>query len=288
MFSKSFFRRASLWTLIFVLLSILWGAWTRISHSGDGCGDRWPLCGPGLLPEGGKALVEWIHRLSSGLSLLMVLGLFALALKVYPKGHAARKFSLAALLLIISEALIGAVLVLARLTAMDMSALRAAVLSFHLINSLLLAGALALCHKAALAKSGAKIEIQKPLFYFALAFPLLALAGNIASLAGTLFPAESLKEALAMDFQPSAHIALRIRPLHPLLAFAFTFWLLGAAKAKKSLRRPAAATAGAALFGLATLLSLSPVWMKLTHLLTAYLLWIFLVSRSLQLSDRHK
>ena len=284
-FSKLLFRRASLWTLAVVLASILWGAWTRISHSGDGCGDRWPLCGEELLPESGKALVEWIHRLSSGLSLLMVLGLFALALKIYPKGHIVRKFALASLALIIVEALIGAVLVLARLVALDMSAMRVAVLAFHLINSLLLAGALTLCWQAAFAKT---ITVKKPLIYFALAFPFLALTGNIASLAATLFPAESLSEALAMDFLPSAHIALKLRPLHPFLAAAFAFGLLWTAAARKDLRLLAAGSLLVALFGFATLISLSPAWMKLTHLLLAYLLWIALVSLSLQKAEAQK
>lgn len=269
-----FFQRASLWTLLFVLGSILWGAWTRISLSGDGCGDSWPLCQGGMLPQGGKALVEWIHRLSSGLALLMVLGLFFLSLKVYAKGHVVRKLASASLILIIIEALIGAVLVLGRLVALDMSAARVIVLAFHLINSLLLAGALTLCLRAALAK---ELKVKKPLFYFAAAFPLLALTGNIASLAGTLFPAESLSEALSLDLLPSPHIAIQIRPLHPVLAIAFAGSLLLASAGRKALRLPAAGAALAALSGLAALLSLSPAYLKIGHLLLAYLLWAGLV-----------
>ena len=29
---------------VFTLVVIAWGAWVRISHSGDGCGDHWPKC----------------------------------------------------------------------------------------------------------------------------------------------------------------------------------------------------------------------------------------------------
>ncbi len=280
---KIFFQRACLWTLVFVLGSVLWGAWTRISLSGDGCGDSWPLCQGGILPQGGKAFVEWIHRLSSGLALLMVLGLFFLSLKVYARGHVVRKLALASLILIVIEALIGAALVLGRLVALDMSAARVIVLAFHMINSLLLAGALTLALRAARAKPlKIKLKIKKPLFYFAAAFPVLALTGNIASLAGTLFPAGSLSEALSLDLLPSPHISIQIRPLHPLLALAFAGSLLWAAARSRACRLPAAGAALAAGSGLAALLSLSPAYLKITHLLLAYLLWTGLVFLSFE------
>jgi len=64
--------------LFYTLLVILWGAWVRISHSGDGCGDTWPLCHGQMIPEAqqGKTWVEYSHRMMSGLFGLLILALF--------------------------------------------------------------------------------------------------------------------------------------------------------------------------------------------------------------------
>ena len=273
--TKKGFKSFSFFSLIFTLIVILWGAWVRFSHSGDGCGNDWPLCKGSLTPDSFAALMEWIHRATSGLSLLIVFSLVFLAFKVYPQKHLVRKLSLSTGVLILIEALIGAVLVLASLTGSDSSGLRMIVLAFHLINSLLLVAALTLCWQSAFAD---KISFKKPHIYFVGIFPLLALTGSIASLAGTLFPSESLMQSFLLDFMPESHITLKLRPLHPLLALGFvTFCLIAFSEKKKALAGMAVI---ALCSGIITLLSLSPVWMKLTHLLIAYSLWIVLVKSS--------
>src|SRR5690242_19087626 len=73
---------------------ILWGAYVRASHSGDGCGAHWPLCnGTVALPAAGqtKTLVEFAHRATSGLDGLLVLALLVWAFVKYERGHPARK-----------------------------------------------------------------------------------------------------------------------------------------------------------------------------------------------------
>ena len=54
--------------IYFTILSILWGAWVRISGSGNGCGSSWPLCGGVIIPEAEhkKTWIEFIHRLMTG------------------------------------------------------------------------------------------------------------------------------------------------------------------------------------------------------------------------------
>ena len=47
---------------------------------------------------------------------------------------------------------------------------------------------------------------------------ILGVSGGIAALGDTLFPAESLTEALQADFSPTTHIFLRLRLLHPVIA----------------------------------------------------------------------
>jgi heme A synthase len=53
---------------------ILWGAYVRVSGSGAGCGSRWPLCNGEILPLGAQAqtLIEFVHRVTSALSLVIV------------------------------------------------------------------------------------------------------------------------------------------------------------------------------------------------------------------------
>ena len=285
--SPSLFKKYSLFTLIFTLLTIFWGAWVRLSFSGDGCGNSWPLCEGRIFPENIKALIEWTHRFSSGLSLFLIFVLLVIAFKIYPKKHGVRIFSTASFVLILISALIGAILVLSGLVGGNIEKIRVLVLAIHSVNSLLLVGSLVLCYKMSLWKRRGEritesLKLRKPLIYFIALFPLLALTGNIASLAGQLFPSESLSSALALDLLPSAHISLKIRPLHPLLAVSFLLGLSFFAFSKKHLLTPVLAVLAVALFGFATLVFLSPLWMKMTHLILAYALWIFLLDFSLQ------
>ena len=272
--NKNFFKTYSLFTLIFTLLVIFWGAWVRLSFSGDACGKSWPLCNENLLPTDKSALIEWIHRSSSGLSIILIFILLVLSLKIYSPYHIVRVFSKSSFVLILIEALIGAFLVIYGLTGRNPENIRVFVLAFHLINSLLLVGSLSLCWRMSLWES---YQINKPQIYFVVFFPFLALTGNIASLAGQLFPSESLFHALSLDWLPSAHISLRLRPLHPLMAISFVFVLIWSSIFKKQLRYLGIAGFIVASFGFMTLVSLSPLWMKVGHLILAYGFWVFFV-----------
>lgn len=276
----------------------------RLSLSGDGCGESWPLCNEGFVPEGLPAWIEWIHRFSSGLALLLILFLWLLSRKLYLKNQAPRFFGFWSLVFILIEALIGAVLVLSGLVALNTNPIRIFVLAVHSVNSFLLVGSLVLVCKSSLCQSFLRedsslksslskksfalkdqITFNKPLIYFVLAFPLLALTGNIASLAGQLFPTQSLSSALALDLLPSAHLSLKIRPLHPLLAGLFLIVLTRLAFNRKKLWLPLLATALVVLIGFVALISLSPLSMKLFHLASAYSLAVFLVWRSVNIKS---
>ena len=279
MLNRNFFKQYSLLVILFTLITIFWGLWVRLSLSGDACGDSWPLCNQKILPENTSALIEWIHRGTSGLCVILILILMILALKIYPKNHIVRKFSIAGFVLICLEAFIGAFLVLSGFVGLNTEEVRVWVLAFHLINSLLLMGALSLSYRLSLWDH---FKIKKPHIYFALFFPLLALTGNMASLAGQLFPSLSLSQALALDLLPSAHISLKLRPFHPLLAIAFVLVLIGFSFSKKNLIILTISSLAVALFGFATLIALSPLWMKMGHLILTYGLWIFLVCSCVQ------
>src|SRR6266581_6525690 len=57
-------------------LLIVLGAVVRISGSGLGCGDHWPLCNGHLLPPLDlPTWIEWSHRLVAGIVSILVVAL---------------------------------------------------------------------------------------------------------------------------------------------------------------------------------------------------------------------
>ena len=271
--------------LAFNLLTIVWGAYVRASYSGDGCGSHWPLCNGEVIPAAGavKTLVEFAHRMSSGVAVLLVVGLVAAALRVRPKGDRVRGAAVAALGFIFVEALVGAALVKFRLVVRDDSAARAFVMSFHLANTFFLLGSLAL---AAWWSSGAaRVRLRGQgstplLFGVALAGALLVAAtGAVTALGDTLFPARTLAEGLRQDLSPATHFLLRLRALHPAIALVVGCYAVMLASYTANFARTSRAVVFVAqvLVGILNVTLLAPVWLQLTHLFTADLFWIALV-----------
>ncbi len=103
---------------------IVLGAVVRITGSGMGCGDDWPLCNGHLVPRLSDipTLIEWSHRLAAGGVSTLVLALAAVALLkrrelgVAGRGGPLRPALLAAGLLVV-QVLLGAVTVWLELPA---------------------------------------------------------------------------------------------------------------------------------------------------------------------------
>src|SRR6476660_4511606 len=115
--SRSRFATFS-WTVLFLNLAvILWGAYVRASGSGAGCGSHWPLCNGQIVPRSPslQTLVELTHRVTSGIALIAVLCLAVWAFIQFPRRHSVRWSALLAILFMLSEAAIGAGLVLLEL-----------------------------------------------------------------------------------------------------------------------------------------------------------------------------
>src|SRR5579871_6965781 len=62
------------------LLVVLWGALVRATGSGAGCGSHWPLCNGVVVPQVPElqTIIEFTHRLMSGVALIAVAALYAL------------------------------------------------------------------------------------------------------------------------------------------------------------------------------------------------------------------
>ena len=128
---------------------ILWGAYVRATGSGAGCGAHWPLCNGEVVPRAPDTatLIEFSHRVTSGLALVLVFVLAVWIWRTMAAGHPARRAAIASLVFIVIEALLGAGLVLFRLVANDESLARAMVMPLHLANTMVLLLCLTLtCH----------------------------------------------------------------------------------------------------------------------------------------------
>lgn len=275
------------------LFVILWGALVRATGSGAGCGRHWPLCNGEMLPQAAAAatLIEFTHRVTSGLALLLVVGLFWWSRRVLAQGHRARTAAGWALIFIGIEALIGAGLVLLELVGSNDSLGRAGYLAAHLLNTFLLLGALALTahwsvresSSSAPAGGGARWLLGGGLA----AILIVGMTGAIAALGDTLFPSQTVAEGFRADADPGAHFLVRLRVLHPVLAILAGLYLSVMVWAVERKRVTAArwgwgrAVTGLVLLqlgvGLTNLFLLAPTAMQLVHLLVADLLWIAVV-----------
>jgi heme A synthase len=91
--------RYSLVTLLANILVILWVAYVRATGARAGCGNYWPLCNGLIVPRSPalEIVVEFTHRLSSGVAFLLVLGLLILVRRDFTEGHRVRTFAAASM-----------------------------------------------------------------------------------------------------------------------------------------------------------------------------------------------
>jgi heme A synthase len=68
-------------TLAITVVVIVWGAVVRATGSGAGCGSHWPLCNGDVLPLAPttSTIIEFTHRLTSGLALVLSVVMFVWA-----------------------------------------------------------------------------------------------------------------------------------------------------------------------------------------------------------------
>ncbi len=294
---SSGFARFAWFVLAYNLVVIIWGVFLRASKSGDGCGQHWLTCHGEVIPSAPelKTVIEFSHRLTSGLAFFAVLILLIWAFRKFPKHSPVRKTALVSFVFIITEALVGAGLVLTGNTAETLTAARPFWMAGHLINTFILLAFLSL---TAWFASGGKLfnfktqpKILLLLLLAVIGILFVGMSGSVAALSSMLFPSETLAQGIADDFSTTSNILVRLRVSHPILSGAFAVYLIFLAGwlKMKFANLPNVVRWSNILsiliiiqiaFGSLTLLTLAPIVMQIGHLLLADLIWIAFVLMS--------
>ncbi len=287
------FARFAWGVLVLNLGVIIWGEVVRATGSGAGCGSHWPLCNGVVVPltPPVATLIEFAHRISSGLAFLLVAALLVWARRAYPAGHRIRWSAGAAMVFMIAETLAGASLVLFHWVADNVSLERVIVMPLHLSITFSLFASLVLT--AWWASGGAPLRLSKQgaalwlLGGSLLATLALGMAGAITALGDTVLPVASLTPGVYDNLSSSAQLLVGLRAWHPLIAIAAGIYLLSVANYLRAARNDVVVARFSAALTALFLLELGagvmniflkvPVWMQLAHLLLANLSWITLV-----------
>ena len=268
---------------------ILWGAYVRATGSGAGCGSHWPLCNGEVLPRSPDVamVIEFSHRITSGLALMAVVALLIWILRACPRSHPARRGGVLSLFFMLTEAAVGAGLVLFQLVADNATLARAMFMAVHLLNTFVLLACITLTAWWLSGGEALDFRERRPATWAVVggcaAIMLVSTSGAIAALGDTLFPSGSLADGLAADLSASSHVLIRLRVLHPVIAVggALTlFWLAPWLSGRSGLRGRRFARAVVSLvllqlgLGALNVFLLAPVTLQLIHLLVADAIWI--------------
>jgi heme A synthase len=274
--------------LLYNVLVILWGAFVRATGSGAGCGSHWPLCNGEVIPRAPavETLIEFTHRLTSGLSGLLVLVMVLWAFRAYPRRHIVRLGVLLSLFFIITEALVGMLLVRYEWVARDVSYGRAVMMAIHLANTLLLLGSLTLT--AYWASGGARFRLSGHGWLGAgvlgalLLMIIVGMGGAITALGDTLLHLGAIEQSPVIG-----QTLLALRVYHPWMAILASVYMIPVLT-MVALQRPTRLTlrlavafnllyVGQLLLGALNVWLKAPVWLQLVHLAVTDTLWIMLV-----------
>jgi cytochrome c oxidase assembly protein subunit 15 len=222
----------------------------------------------------------------SGICTVLIVALALWVFRATSRGDRARKSAIASVFFLVTEALLGAALVLGGWVEHNISTARVIMQSIHFTNTMLLLAAVGVTawwisqreHQSR--ETHAERTLVWPAWIAAIATIVVGATGAVAALADTLFPSPSLREALAADFAASAPLLVRMRWIHPasaVVGFCCVLWLALRVRSKLS-RTVVALLVLQILLGIVDVLTLAPTWMQMVHLLVADLYWIALVA----------
>ncbi len=283
------FRTLAWSVLVFNVMVVLGGAIVRATGSGDGCGESWPLCTDRLIPAnpGLETVIEFSHRVTSGLAVLGVVAMFVFAVRLYEKGHRVRNGAAASLALLLFESVLGALLIVFSWVDQDASIGRMIVVPVHLLNTYILVGALTLTAWWSSGNPGPTKPIdarmKRSLALGAVGLLVIGAVGALNALADSLYPAESFLSGVAEEFSGDAPWLLQIRVFHPLIAIAVglgvAYLVMRLAPTATSRTKRLGAAVGVLIvvqlfIGLVNVMLAAPLETQVIHLATADAIWI--------------
>ena len=273
----------------FMVVVILEGAVVRATGSGAGCGNHWPLCNGEVIPHHPRiaTMIEFAHRSLTGILTTMVVALIAWVFVARERGTRVRRAAIWVSVLLVTEALLGAVLVKGAYVEKNASDMRVFVQCVHFTNTMLLVAALALTWWWARERVGvvATVEARSVAWLAVVSTIVVGATGSVAALADTLFPAPSLRAGLMEDFSAAAPLLVRMRWVHPaaaLVGVVCVAWLCVRVSGS-AVRWLGWLMVAQLVLGVGDVLLLAPMWMQVLHLLGADLYWIALVVVAAQL-----
>ena len=272
--------------LAFMVLVVLEGAVVRATSSGGGCGNRWPLCNGDFFPHHPRlaTMIEYTHRSLTGICTALVIALTGWTFYATRPGHKARRAIIASCIFLVTEALLGAVLVLRGYVENNISPGRVVMQSIHFTNTLLLLGALSLTAwfltERKSEPAAVRADAKGLVWLTVIATILMGATGSLAALADTLFPSASVQTGLAEDFAANAPLLVRMRWVHPAAALiGLVCVILLAVRVRTKLSRVVFwLLIIQVVLGVADILLLAPIWMQILHLLGGDLYWVALVA----------
>lgn len=291
--NMKYYSRFAWFFLAFNFYVILGGAYVRATGSGAGCGEHWPLCNGVVVPNFSTihTIIEFTHRVSSGIVGIGSIVLLIWAFKVTKKNDPVRISAIVAFMFVIFEALLGAGLVLFGLVAKNSSAVRAFVMSLHLVGTFILIASISL---TAAWSSGLKLMKWKgrgkrvfPILFMIIGMFIVGMSGAITALGDTLFRPNYVGEGLINDMNSADHFLKSLRMYHPIFAViialytVFMSWNLTNKNSSNILKKLTLSItiifSIQIIIGFINIVLLAPVWMQIIHLLIADLAWIFCV-----------
>jgi cytochrome c oxidase assembly protein subunit 15 len=269
----------------FMVLVILEGALVRATGSGAGCGNHWPLCNGDFFPHHPhlSTVIEYVHRSMTGVCTTLVAILVAWTFLARPRLDRARRAVVWCGVLLITEALLGALLVKGGYVENNASTMRVVMQCIHFTNTMLLLAAVTLTwwwlrdRPQPITKFGPRERTFAWVSLIATLF--VGATGSVAALADTLFPPTSVHAAFLQDFAASSPLLIRMRWLHPataIIALACALWIALQLRSRLG-QWVVSLVCAQILLGATNVLLLAPTWMQVLHLLGADLYWIALV-----------
>jgi heme o synthase len=259
------------------------GGVVRITGSGMGCGDHWPLCNGRLLPNLSDPLevIEWSHRWVAAMLTATVVGLAVVAWRRHRDDAVLRTPALLAAALLVTQVLLGAI------TVKLGTAAPAVVI--HLGTAMLLLASLVVC----VLRAGERLRGETVIPGRGPAAALLAAGFALVVILFGAFVANYNAGLFCLGFPlcggaiaPPAEPLGRLQWVHRVLAFLFLGHVFGMAMSSRRItgegagafRRAAwwlAGLAGAQVLVAAVMvLRLLPTELRAAHLFVGALVWV--------------